>query len=302
MEKEFYSNGKLLLSGEYAILDGALGLAIPTSYGQSLQVTPNTSGFLDWTSLDLNKNVWFSAQLDLTNLNVVATSDKSMANTLKTLLLEANAQNPLLLTDSEGFKIETHLTFPRNWGLGTSSTLINNLAQWARVDAYQLLWNAFGGSGYDIACAQTNSPLVYQLKNNKPKVASIAFDPYFKESLYFVHLNQKQSSKKAIANYREQQFDTSELVKKITDLTRAMIGATTLSDFELFMDRHETVLSAILKMTPVKERLFPDYYGTIKSLGAWGGDFILATGDEKSISYFKSKGYNTVIPYSKMVL
>ena len=146
MEKEFYSNGKLLLSGEYAILDGALGLAIPTSYGQSLQVTPNTSGFLDWTSLDLNKNVWFSAQLDLTNLNVVATSDKSMANTLKTLLLEANAQNPLLLTDSEGFKIETHLTFPRNWGLGTSSTLINNLAQWARVDAYQLLWNAFGGS------------------------------------------------------------------------------------------------------------------------------------------------------------
>ncbi|MCA0959054.1 GHMP kinase [Muricauda ruestringensis] len=302
MEKEFYSNGKLLLSGEYAILDGALGLAIPTSYGQSLQVTPNTSGFLDWTSLDLNKNVWFSAQLDLTNLNVVATSDKSMANTLKTLLLEANAQNPLLLTDSEGFKIETHLTFPRNWGLGTSSTLINNLAQWARVDAYQLLWNAFGGSGYDIACAQTNSPLVYQLKNNKPKVESIAFDPYFKESLYFVHLNQKQSSKKAIANYREQQFDTSELVKKITDLTRAMIGATTLSDFELFMDRHETVLSAILKMTPVKERLFPDYYGTIKSLGAWGGDFILATGDEKSISYFKSKGYNTVIPYSKMVL
>ena len=302
MEKEFYSNGKLLLSGEYAILDGALGLAIPTSYGQSLQVTPNTSGFLDWTSLDLNKNVWFSAQLDLTNLNVVATSDKSMANTLKTLLLEANAQNPLLLTDSEGFKIETHLTFPRNWGLGTSSTLINNLAQWARVDAYQLLSNAFGGSGYDIACAQTNSPLVYQLKNNKPKVESIAFDPYFKESLYFVHLNQKQSSKKAIANYREQQFDTSELVKKITDLTRAMIGATTLSDFELFMDRHETVLSAILKMTPVKERLFPDYYGTIKSLGAWGGDFILATGDEKSISYFKSKGYNTVIPYSKMVL
>lgn len=302
MEKEFYSNGKLLLSGEYAILDGALGLAIPTSYGQSLQVTPNTSGFLDWTSLDLNKNVWFSAQLDLTNLNVIATSDKSMANTLKTLLLEANAQNPLLLTDSEGFKIETHLTFPRNWGLGTSSTLINNLAQWARVDAYQLLWNAFGGSGYDIACAQTNSPLVYQLKNNKPKVESIAFDPYFKESLYFVHLNQKQSSKKAIANYREQQFDTSELVKKITDLTRAMIGATNLSDFELFMDRHETVLSAILKMTPVKERLFPDYYGTIKSLGAWGGDFILATGDEKSISYFKSKGYNTVIPYSKMVL
>jgi hypothetical protein len=40
----------------------------------------------------------------------------------------------------------------------------------------------------------------------------------------------------------------------------------------------------------------------IKSLGAWGGDFVLATGDDKTISYFKSKGYNTVIPYSKMAL
>ena len=46
MEKEFYSNGKLLLSGEYAILDGALGLAIPTSYGHSPHVTPTSSGFL----------------------------------------------------------------------------------------------------------------------------------------------------------------------------------------------------------------------------------------------------------------
>jgi hypothetical protein len=48
--------------------------------------------------------------------------------------------------------------------------------------------------------------------------------------------------------------------------------------------------------------LFNDYKGAIKSLGAWGGDFILVTGNEDSISYFKKKGYNTIIPYSKMVL
>ena len=60
MKKEFYSNGKLLISGEYAVLDGALGFAIPSSYGQSLHVTPTTSGFLEWTSLDENKEVWFS--------------------------------------------------------------------------------------------------------------------------------------------------------------------------------------------------------------------------------------------------
>jgi len=302
MEKEFYSNGKLLLSGEYAILDGALGLAIPTSYGQSLQVTPTKSGFLEWTSFDEKKNIWFSAKFDLTNLNVVSTSDETMAKTLTSLLLEANAQNPLLLTDCDGFHIETHLTFPRSWGLGTSSTLINNLAQWARVDAFQLLENAFGGSGYDIACAQHNVPITYQLKDGEPTVTKIDFDPIFKESLYFVHLNQKQSSKEAIANYREQRFDKSKFTSQVSNITKQMIEVSTLSEFESLMEEHEALLSSILKIETVKERLFPDYFGMIKSLGAWGGDFVLATGDEKTFSYFKSKGYDTVIPYSKMTL
>ncbi len=302
MEKEFYSNGKLLLSGEYAILDGALGLAIPTSYGQSLHITPTTSGFLEWTSLDENKNIWFSAKFDLANLNVVSASDETIAKTLVTLLLEANTQNPLLLTDSNGFQIETHLTFPKSWGLGTSSTLINNLAQWARVDAYQLLWNAFGGSGYDIACAQHNSPITYQLQNGKPKVEEISFAPNFKDSLFFVHLNQKQSSKEAIANYRKQQFDKSKLMKHVSSITQKMIDVPTLSGFEALMEEHEALLSEVLHSEPIKKQLFPDYFGTVKSLGAWGGDFVLATGDDKTISYFKSKGYNTVIPYSKMAL
>ena len=302
MEKEFYSNGKLLLSGEYAILDSALGLAIPTSYGQSLHVTPTKSGFLEWTSFDENKNIWFSAKFDLESLNVVSTSDEAMAQTLLTLLLEANAQNPLLLTDSDGFQIETHLTFPRSWGLGTSSTLINNMAQWARVDAYQLLWNVFGGSGYDIACAQYNFPITYQLVDGVPKVEVIDFNPIFKNSLYFVYLNQKQSSKEAITNYRAQQFDKSELIKKVSSLTQKIIDTSTLSGFESLMEEHEALLSSILKIEPVKQRLFPDFFGMMKSLGAWGGDFVLATGDDKTISYFKSKGYPTVIPYSKMIL
>lgn len=302
MEKEFYSNGKLLLSGEYAILDGALGLAIPTSYGQSLHVAPTTSGFLEWASFDENDEVWFTVKLDISNLEVISTSNEAIAKILVTLLLEANTQNPLLLTDSDGFQIETRLTFPKSWGLGTSSTLINNLAQWARVDAYQLLWNAFGGSGYDIACAQHNSPITYQLQNGEPKVQEVNFNPIFKDSLYFVHLNQKQSSKEAITNYREQQFDKPQLIKNISSITQKIINASTLAGFESLMEEHEAMLSNILNIAPVKQQLFPDYFGMIKSLGAWGGDFVLATGDNKTILYFKSKGYHTIIPYSKMVL
>ena len=39
MEKQtFYSNGKLLLTGEYLVLNGAVALAIPTKFGQTLTI------------------------------------------------------------------------------------------------------------------------------------------------------------------------------------------------------------------------------------------------------------------------
>lgn len=302
MQKEFHSNGKLLLSGEYAILDGALGFAIPTSFGQSLHVTPTDSGLLEWTSFDEQNEKWFSASFNLDNFEIKSTTDLTIAQSLITILLEANAQNPLLLTDSEGLKVETHLDFPRSWGLGTSSTLINNVAQWARVDAYELLWNAFGGSGYDIACAQHNLPITYQLKNGAPEVEEVEFNPIFKDSLFFVHLNQKQSSKEAIEAYRNLKVDKEKLVKAISSISRKMILADTLAGFERLMEEHEAILSKVLQIASIKERLFPDYFGAVKSLGAWGGDFVLATGDFKALDYFKSKGYKTVIPYAKMEL
>ena len=62
------------------------------------------------------------------------------------------------------------------------------------------------------------------------------------------------------------------------------------------------IISSIIELPTVKERLFPDYFGTLKSLGAWGGDFILATGDKNTPQYFKAKGYTTILRYSDMVL
>ena len=57
--KRLYSHGKLLLTGEYVVLDGAQSLAIPTSYGQSLTVKPIDESKLIWKSLDENNNLWF---------------------------------------------------------------------------------------------------------------------------------------------------------------------------------------------------------------------------------------------------
>jgi hypothetical protein len=55
-------------------------------------------------------------------------------------------------------------------------------------------------------------------------------------------------------------------------------------------------------LSTVKETLFHDFEGVVKSLGAWGGDFVLAISKENPTDYFKAKGFEVVIPYSEMIL
>ncbi len=50
MRQTFYSNGKLLLTGEYLVLDGAKALALPTKMGQNLQVVTHDKPTISWKS------------------------------------------------------------------------------------------------------------------------------------------------------------------------------------------------------------------------------------------------------------
>jgi mevalonate kinase len=211
--------------------------------------------------------------------------------------------NSNLLSNSEGLTITTQLSFPRNWGLGTSSTLINNIAQWFQIDAFELLHKSFGGSGYDIACAQNNTPITYFLSDGKPVVEKVVFEPEFTQNLYFVYLNQKRNSKSAIADYHNNKTSQlSNYIASINELTKDIIEAKDLDLFTQLLNQHETVLSEILKTETVKNTLFPDFDGTVKSLGAWGGDFVLVISKENPKPYFVAKGYETVIPYGEMIL
>ncbi len=302
MEREFYSNGKLLITGEYAVLDGAKAWAIPTKYGQSLTVINTESKKIEWTSLDDKDLVWFEAIYDFESMTEISSSSSEISKTLLEILSEAQKLNPRFLTNGLGYTIESKLTFPRDWGLGSSSTLINNIAQWANINPYQLLENTFGGSGYDIACAQYNAPILYQLAKGSPRVEEVNFNPDFKDQLFFIYLNKKQNSRDAIKKYYGERIDRKKLSKTISKITSRMTTTTSLDDFESLMTWHENVISDALKTPPIKTKLFSDYSRAIKSLGAWGGDFILAAGDESSMVYFKQKGYSTIIPYSEMIL
>lgn len=306
----FYSNGKLLLTGEYLVLDGAKSLAVPTRFGQDLIVDKMKEPEIIWGSFTHEGECWFEAVFDLKKLrliNCTFNSDKEgsgevIAETLLAILKEAKNLNPDFLKSEHGFLVKTTLTFPRNWGLGTSSTLINSIASWANVDAFKLLWNSFKGSGYDIACAQNKRPIFYQIKDRKPIVSQVEFNPSFKENLFFVHLNQKQDSKEGIAKFRESNINFDKEIKRISEISDEFLSAKSLEKFENLIIEHEQIISSIIKLKPVKEKLFPDYFGAIKSLGAWGGDFVLVTGNEKTPAYFKNKGFETILNYSEMVL
>lgn len=302
--QNYSSNGKLLLTGEYVVLDGALSLAVPTKFGQSLHVEPNDAPEIIWKSLDEKETLWFEGTFlikDITS-SLNDCNDDSISKRLIEILNAAKQLNPNFINSNHGYKVTTALTFPRDWGLGTSSTLINNIAKWANINAYELLNKTFGGSGYDIACAQHNTPITYVLQGNKPHVEQVLFNPTFKTHLYFVYLNKKQNSRAGIKQYNTNKVNSHTAITEINTLTSQLITCKTLIDFESLITAHEQIISKITKQKPVKDLLFRDFNGSIKSLGAWGGDFILVASKENPIDYFESKGFTTIIPYKDMVL
>ena len=290
------ANGKLLLTGEYLVLDGALSLAFPTRKGQTLLAKKSEKKGFFWKSINNDGSVWFEDEL-------FVQSENSITQNLEKIILSAYSQISYFEELTKNISVETYLEFPRDWGLGSSSTLISLVAQWAGVNPYQLLTDSFGGSGYDVACAMANSPILYQLVGEERKVYPVDFQIDFKDKLFFIYLNQKQNSREGIAQYRKNKKNKSKAIEQITEITENMLRFPSYSAFCEMIDKHEEIVSSLLNMNCVKSLYFNDFQGSIKSLGAWGGDFILATGEEMYVKdYFSSKGYLTIIPYREMIL
>ena len=200
-----FSPGKLLLTSEYVVLDGALALALPTKWGQEFFVEEIQDGnsMIYWTALH-QVQPWLDAEIDYKNLAVKSTNLPAAAAFILNVIAEIKRLSVTFFNSDVSFKITTNLQFPPDFGLGSSSTLMNNLAEWSGVDAFELNENCLGGSGYDIAVAQEKSAIIYR---NKPKkfVQKIKFNPNFKDELIFIHLNQKQDSREGISLYRRKE-------------------------------------------------------------------------------------------------
>jgi len=300
---KFTSNGKLLLAGEYLVLKGAKAFAVPVNFGQSMLVTEENGDEIFWVSYS-NNDLWFSARIKPGTLQIIETTDIQIAKRLIKILDAAGNLSNGFFKKQNGIKVVNRADFDINWGLGSSSTLIANIAGWTGIDPFDLHFAVSGGSGYDIACALSEGPVFYYLDNKNPKTEKVDFNPEYAGNIYFVWLGNKKNSADEVSSFRMIKKRLHYEIDEISQLSDNIAYAPSLEDFEYYLREHELIISSILKRKTVKEELFYDYFGEMKSLGAWGGDFIMVTSDRPFSNiknYFGNKGLNTVIPFKDMV-
>ncbi len=300
---KFTSNGKLLLAGEYLVLKGAKAFAVPVNFGQSMLVTEENGDEIFWVSYS-NDDLWFSARIKPGTLQIIETTDIQIAKRLIKILDAAGNLSNGFFKKQNGIKVVNRADFDINWGLGSSSTLIANIAGWTGIDPFDLHFAVSGGSGYDIACALSEGPVFYYLDNKNPKTEKVDFNPEYAGNIYFVWLGNKKNSADEVSSFRMIKKRLHYEIGEISQLSDNIAYAPSLEDFEYYLREHELIISSILKRKTVKEELFYDYFGEMKSLGAWGGDFIMVTSDRPFSNiknYFGNKGLNTVIPFKDMV-
>ena len=297
---EVYSNGKVLLTGEYVILDGALSLAAPTKFGQHLKLQENLSNLINWKSKNFDGNIWFECLITSDTLKVKSTSSQKISNTLVEIINFIREYNPAFLKNC-GSDISTNLTFEKNLGLGSSSTLISNLSKISGVNPYTLNNKIFKGSGYDIACAESISPILYKLDKDQKIINEVSFKPSFNGHIYFVYLNKKQNSISEIEKYNKNKASNS-IINEISDITSEILVCNSIDQFNKLIEAHELIISKLISKQTVKDLLFKDFDGYIKSLGAWGGDMIMVSSEIDPSKYFIEKGYSTIFKFKELLV
>jgi mevalonate kinase len=176
---EIFSPGKLMLTSEYFAMDGALVLAVPTRLGQEFSFKEELDGksLIFWEAYHQNRH-WLKAVIDYKSWQIVETNIPASAEFILKTLKNVQLLSQTKFKSNYTYYLTTNLQFPADYGLGSSSTLMNNLAEWADIDPFYLNMISLGGSGYDIAVAKEKSAVLYQSKP-EIKYEKVDFNPPF---------------------------------------------------------------------------------------------------------------------------
>lgn len=227
----WFSRGKLLLTGEYMVLHGATALALPLRYGQGLEWNGYRSRggddharrTLEWSTFVRDKE-WLKAVFGITDDGYVVKSS-SHEERAGFLLEVLNAAAGLTDIPLPAGKAESSVGFDMGWGFGSSSTLISNIAWMFDINPFALHFVVSRGSGYDIACARSDTPITYRLQYGKdpwteaadktadknsneassefpvPVYRNVVFNPPFGNCLYFAYTGRKQDSARSVTSF-----------------------------------------------------------------------------------------------------
>jgi len=281
MEKniDLRANGKLLIAGEYLVLAGAKALAIPLKFGQHMKVKGIPDPVIRWTSHEPG-STWFTCDLDPVDFKVHGTDNPVIASRLSSLLKNAQRLNPSFHEEMNGISVDIEANYPVGWGLGSSSTLISLIAQWAAIDSFSLIRKISDGSGYDIACADRTELIFYQLDGNKHAITETTAGKALRDYCWFAGLGNKQDSGKEVYSFLQKMSFSSGDLNRISELSELICHAVEFDDLYRLVNEHEKIIGQILKREPVALR-FKGFPGTVKSLGAWGGDFAMFVSEEE---------------------
>lgn len=297
---EDFARGKLLLSGEYAVLEGAASLAVPLTLGQfmSYSVNQHSKDMIRWDAFDQDSKCWVSFSGNLDDGRVDSDKHALFVTTLLKAVTKLGGNIP------HGSSFSTKLNYPLEWGLGSSSTTIAHVARCFSVDPFHLSDLVTGGSGYDVAAAFMPTPFLFtRALKSQPRIEKVDLPEVLMHHSYFVYSGNKQSTREAVTNYQLSKNNPEQFRDAISVLTARILKVTTLQQLNNILSDHENLVGKQLSATPIKIRLFPDYPFMVKSLGAWGGDFFWVTAETKSqvLDYFLPKGYSIIYHFHDLI-
>lgn len=282
------AHGKLLITGEYFVLDGATALALPTTYGQTLKI--ENSNQFHWRSIDESGSTWLELLEPKMNENQASFKLIELLN----LLGEEVWKSSYVMTSD----------FNREWGLGSSSTLVALLADHFKLNPYELNQKVFRGSGYDIACAFSETPILYSNTDRiHPSIEQVEIPLEIRPHLYFVYLGKKQNSRNAIEHYSNQTIDKKQIGIQLSEISRSLLNTKDFKDWISLLGEHENIISKNLQIEKVANQELKGLPYFSKSLGAWGGDFALIISDDEISSIRKTitnLGFTTLLAYEEL--
>ncbi|MFO7934256.1 MAG: GYDIA family GHMP kinase [Bacteroidales bacterium] len=302
--KTLYAHGKLLISAEYMVMFGSSALAVPLQRGQFLKRirSQNRDRFV-WNAFD-EKEKWFHAGIDPVRLKVTETTDPQKAGRLISMLKACIELMPSFQKELFRWDVETVLEFSPDWGFGSSSTLTALLAEWAEVNPLDLHFMTASGSGYDVACAIAEGPILYKIRDGSPHYRHIPFHPPFSDQIYFAWLGHKQDTRQQLDQVSGKIDPGYEWIHRFSRLTEQMIAATDPATFGKLMEEHEEALSGILEMETISDSRFSSLPGYVKSLGAWGGDFVMIVSrvsEKELFAYLHDRNIRVIFRYDDLV-